>query len=399
MTIGGWLRLHDLGAPHEYMFDEVYHVPTFILMSRGDVRAYQWWHQELTDEFGAGTYIDWLHPPLAKLIQAAFYRFLPEGSLAWRLPSAVMGMVLIAVVWLLARALWPDKPWAWFLAALLASIDGLAVAMSRIGMNDIFVTSFAALALWAYWRQVHSAGQKNGWLWAWVIFTGLSCASKWSGVWLLPFFGAWEWGRLHVWHQIDGKTAFWRLILVSSTVALIYLLSYGQMFVLGGTLRHLWALHEQIWHYQMHLDATHPYASKAWQWPSGLHPVLFYRSDEGREYWNRPFYPSWYLALGCLAVTVITLIGSWRQNDPKKAVKGHKQSSRERIATFARDHERELFLLLSYFALWTPWIFSPRIMYFHHYLPALPPLWVLSGAIIADLLDKPIITVKKIKGT
>ena len=60
------------------------------------------------------------------------------------------------------------------------------------------------------------------------------------------------------------------------------------------------------------------------------------------------------------------------------------------LCQFCSIHEAQLFLLLGYFCLWLPWILSPRIMYFHHYLPALPCLWVLTGGTVCQLLGKPI---------
>jgi dolichyl-phosphate-mannose--protein O-mannosyl transferase len=32
----------------------------------------------------------------------------------------------------------------------------------------------------------------------------------------------------------------------------------------------------------------------------------------------------------------------------------------------------QIFVLLAYLLVWVPWLFSPRIMFFYHYLPAVP---------------------------
>ncbi|MBQ6449844.1 phospholipid carrier-dependent glycosyltransferase [bacterium] len=385
----GWcLRGFDLDRPHGYMFDEIYHVPTFKLIARGDIRAYQWWHSELKEEFPPGAYVEWLHPPLAKLIQAVFFNLGDNRYYIWRLPSAIIGTILIVVVAALARAIFPQQPLTWLLAALLAAIDGLAVAMSRIAMNDIFVTTFSALAILFYWYYYHRP-QQTRWLWAMAISVGLACASKWSGFWLFPFIGFWEILRWKIWQTTNKKKAVALVVFTAGIAACVYLTSYGQMFYLGGSLRHFLALHNQIIDYQFYLNATHPYASRAWQWPLGLRPVYLYLDSEqnDRAYWNTPFYPSWYLALGCLVAEILIVIADFYQEVWRRR---QTQVASKTVRRFFTDYESQLFLLLGYFALWTPWIFSPRIMYFHHYLPALPCLWVLASGTICKLLDKPI---------
>lgn len=395
LSFGAWLRLTKLARPDAYMFDEVYHVPTVKLIARGDIRAYQWWHLELTEEFGKGAYIEWLHPPLAKLIQAAFDRLSDGSSFFWRLPSALMGVCLIGLVFLLTRSVWPQCPASWLIAAFLASIDGLAIAMSRIAMNDIFVTTMVTAAIWCYWEQIHQK-KPDKWLWGCVIFTGLACACKWSGILLLPFFAVWELIRLAFWREVSERSIRWRALMLASVISLIYLLSYGQFFYLGGTLKQWTQLQQQIVNYQFSLDATHPFASRAYQWPLGLSPVLFFRDHDGWEFWNAPFYPSWYLALGCLTVAVLTLLIDLLELKPRKIKKGQRWSA---FVCLCRQYEGIIFLLLGYFSLWLPWIFSPRIMYFHHYLPALPCLWALAGGVLGQLLDKPISKSTKTRGT
>ena len=93
------------------------------------------------------------------------------------------------------------------------------------------------------------------------------------------------------------------------------------------------------------------------------------------------------MALGCLVAEILIVIADFYQEVWRRR---QTQVASKTVRRFFTDYESRLFLLLGYFALWTPWIFSPRIMYFHHYLPALPCLWVLASGTICKLLDKPI---------
>ncbi len=46
------------------------------------------------------------------------------------------------------------------------------------------------------------------------------------------------------------------------------------------------------------------------------------------------------------------------------------------------------FLLLVYCIVWAPWTFSPRIMFFYHYAPAVPTMVVLTSFGILSLWNK-----------
>ncbi len=45
------------------------------------------------------------------------------------------------------------------------------------------------------------------------------------------------------------------------------------------------------------------------------------------------------------------------------------------------------FVLIIYFGLWLPWIFSPRIMLFYHYMPALPALCIILARWLMPQLE------------
>lgn len=371
ILFGGWLRFRHLSEPAVYMFDEVYHVPTIKMIARNDPRAYEWWHKELKEETQAGAYVDWLHPPLAKLIAAVSIKIFGENSFAWRAPSALMGTLLIWLVYCLARAIFSQQKGAGLLAALITAIDGLTIAQSRIAMNDIFVTFFATAAILNYYLYLKDRN-KNIYFLGTTVMTGLACASKWSGATIILFILVME-----LWQWLKEKKDFWlsirNILLVCLTAAIIYLLSFFQLFQ-HHSWNHFVELERQVLLYQTNLKATHPYSAPAWQWPLGEKPVYFYLNSQTKEQiWNTPFYPSWYLGLTCLFLAVFWL---WRRKTPKAS------------------KEKWLFLLLAYGCLWLPWCFSPRIMFLHHYLPAVTMVWVISGGVISELLTK----IKSVKG-
>jgi hypothetical protein len=64
------LRLFRLSIPQRYIYDEVYHVVTVKAIAANNPDGYEWWHESPEPD----TAYDWLHPPLAKLIQAVSQR-------------------------------------------------------------------------------------------------------------------------------------------------------------------------------------------------------------------------------------------------------------------------------------------------------------------------------------
>lgn len=348
---GAWLRFRHLEQPEVYVFDEIYHVPTIKLILHDDPRAYEWWHQELAQETQSSAYIDWLHPPLAKLITALSLKIFGVNSWAWRFPSALAGTFLILVGFGLAKTLWPKAQWAPLLAAFFLATDGIAISMSRLAMNDIFVTLWITLSVW--FAYLYQKKFNDGWLFLAALAAGLAAATKWSGFLLGLFFLVWE---FYCWRkkQISAAAALRALIIIALTMTSIYLLSYWQLFA-HHDFAHFFNLEKQVWLYQTSLEAQHPYSSAAWQWPFGWKGVYLY-ADEQTQLWSLPFYPLWYFGLLALIVTSWQL---WKNKIKRKTP----------VA----------FLLIAYLCFWLPWCFSPRIMFLHHYLPALTFVWLLAG--------------------
>jgi dolichyl-phosphate-mannose--protein O-mannosyl transferase len=286
-----------------------------------------------------------------------------------------MGTLLIWAVYALTHAVAPKSHFAPLIAAGFASIDGLAIAQSRLAMNDIFVTFWVTLALLFYLRYLGASSRRaatagtsaafSRYLWLLAGATGCAIASKWSGALLFGFFGLWEFiHRLFRPQFIRFCRSFYLLLFLALTSCLIYLLSYSGLFA-HHNFSHFLELHHQIFAYQLHLDASHDYASPAWTWPFAWHPVyLHLDADTGQQWWNEPFYPSWYLSLWCLLFALAVVAAHFL------------------TGSFTVTDHRWSFLLLAYFCLWLPWVFSPRIMFFHHYLPALPCVWAIAGLVI-----------------
>ena len=89
------------------------------------------------------------HPPLAKLIMAAFMAALGDREIAWRIPSVILGTLSIALVYALVLQLGGTRRHA-LLAAFMLAFDNLSYIHGRIAMLDVYLVAFMLLGAWLY---------------------------------------------------------------------------------------------------------------------------------------------------------------------------------------------------------------------------------------------------------
>src|SRR3989339_589917 len=332
------LRTYRLTEPNHYYFDEVYHAVTAKAYADNNPAAYN----PFSPPPKEGTAYDWLHPPLAKLIQAGSIKIYGDVSFGWRLPSLVFGTAIIPATFILAYILF--GPLAAIFASTVIAFENLTFVMSRITMNDLLLTS---------------------------IFLGLALASKWTGLYaIVVIFG------YIVWPSIKKNEFYFKFLLLLIVPILIYLGSYGQFWIQGHSIRQFIDLHKQIWWYQNTRNLKHSYSTtplycvpegldgpKTWcPWALDTRGVYFsyeqYGTKAGYIYaLGNP------LILWAGIVAVSYLIGKFIE---------------EKSKTY-------LLVLAGYFIFWLPWIFTPRVLFFYHYLSSIPFLSIALGLTLAKL--------------
>jgi len=120
-----------------------------------------------------------------------------------------------------------------------------------------------------------------------------------------------------------------------------------------------WGMQKQMWWYHTRLVATHPYSSTWWSWPLLLRPIWLYTSGETNTVANIYGMGNPVVFWGGLASATISL----------KYI-------------FSEKRKKLLLVLGAYLAMFTPWAFSPRIMFFYHYFPAIPFMCMLIGFVL-----------------
>ena len=111
--IGLLMRLWHLGQPKGYIFDEVYYAKNAHSLALHGV--------EINDK-GMADFI--VHPPVGKWLIAIGIKAFGYNEFGWRVSSAVIGSLSIALIYLVAKRLF-NRPLISSSAAILTLADGL----------------------------------------------------------------------------------------------------------------------------------------------------------------------------------------------------------------------------------------------------------------------------------
>ena len=304
-----------LSPPNGQVFDEIY----FPVDARDDVKGIESCRPTTVE--CPYNYFD-PEPPLAKLFIASgeigygWFRATFEGAkgdyvdlgfntFGWRIAACIAGTLCIPMMYLLARRLWPYRPFA-IAAATLVCFDGMFFIQSRIGMIDIFPIFFILCSYFLFLVHIQSRTAAASLLSLVALGTvlGIGIASKWivlaayaSIVFLLIARAMLRSGGFYIgpkerpwwsWRPPSGGAlpgnVFWPSYVAVVLLALviipvgIYILSWFPFFMRGQfhTLADLITYQQQSFTYHATLTATHPYGSKPWTWPLLSRPVLYY---------------------------------------------------------------------------------------------------------------------------
>lgn len=364
------LRAYRFTEPNHYYFDEVYHAVTAKGYADNNPAAYN----PFSPAPKEGTAYDWLHPPLAKLIQAGSIKIFGDVPFGWRLPSVIVGTAIIPATFILAYILF--GPLTAIFASTMIAFENLTYVMSRITMNDIFLTFFVIVSFIFTSLYVKDKSRKNLLLAS--ISLGLALASKWTGLYAIAAVTIYL-----LWDQIKSKEInLLKFVPILVLPVIIYLSAYGQFWIQGHSIRDFIDLHKQIWWYQNTRNLKHSYSTtplycvpegldgpKTWcPWVLDVRGVYFSYEQYGDK-------AGYIYALGnplifwAGIVAVSYLLGK-----------------------FIEERKKEYGLvLLGYFIFWVPWILTPRVLFLYHYLPSLPFLAVTMGFSLAKMAKGPLI--------
>ena len=393
ILLSACLRLFNLDRPDQYIFDEDYFAFTSALMAGGQVVAYQFWHQPFSQLSSSYLYrppaVEWLHPPVAKLLMATSIKLAGNHPLGWRLAPALSGIALVIITIWLSRKIFSSQPTVALLAGFLVATDPLLVTESRLaGANMILtlLTTMTVLLSYIFWQKIkNDQPQHKTWLYlillGWV--AGLAIATKWSAAFI--WSGIWTWlgWRLYL-SPIKNKLSWLgpKMVIFLIVTGLVYLLSYSQYFYLTKLDLAGWRhLQSAMVTYQTTTAEQHTFQSRPWQWPLGQVKIPYFLPSKQQVGQSAVWAGSRLIPLGwlALAITLIQSVTSWRTKKKKSVEKG------------------QSLLILTILGFWLPWFFIPRNLFLYHMLPIWPLLLILLSRRLVGLSQWLASTVKRPK--
>ncbi|MDQ3916496.1 MAG: phospholipid carrier-dependent glycosyltransferase [Actinomycetota bacterium] len=295
-----------------------------------------------------------------------------NNEFAWRLPGALAGALLPALVFLLALRC-TGSLLAAGLAVVLMALDGLAFAMSRIATLDAQAAAhiagawLAAASVWFHAGRV-AAGKKGAsrrlgivWLVATGVLLGVAVATKWVGVYsfgIIAFLmvidlvarGDKGIGALFPSVEVAAVAIGGAVVVLPLAV---YVASYVPYLSLDHSFGDLVRLQKAMFDYHAGLKEGHPYSSPWYGWPIGYRAVALYGNSSGTEN----------AAIWAIANPVVLVGGLWGM------VVAALQAWRRRLIALA-------LLPLAALVQYVPWAAVDRAAFLYHYLPVVPFLAV-----------------------
>lgn len=371
LVLTALLKLWRLDFPPEMVFDEVYHA-----------RA-------------AGEYIlgikplEWVHPPLAKLLIAVGVLFYDLNAIGWRVMPVIAGTLLLVPVYWLGRSLFAYR-WQAIAATLMLACDGVYFIQSRMAMTNIFATLFQVSALAFIWRFYqnfwHRPEDKRNCVYflSGVILIGLALSTRWTSLWSYTFMvmilgvgvllpstldlNALCQGKLK-WTLSSRVVGLWIVtpLLCVLIPAVIYLLAYAPYYMnYGYTLEMVLKEQQGIWQYHANLKDPHPYYSNWYTWPWLARPTWYYFHNHGEGIISGILAVGnpaiWWASMPLLVMTLLLAV-------------------LKRKMVF-------LFLGLGCIAMYLPWGLSPRTLnYAHYFFEAVPYVCLSAAAVMGFLTD------------
>lgn len=351
LVAGCVLRIHDLGYPEGFGFDEDHFVK--------GARAYLSGREDRND-----------HPPLGKLLIALSMWFRGDDSVAWRTAPLVAGLLNVGLAFAIGRRVF-ESTRAGLLAAAFIAADGFLISYSRAALLDGMLTCATLCVVWLlvsptrWWRAALAFA-----------LAGVAGSIKLSGhALLLPVIAVYLASPLPVWVMAFGLLS--PLVFYAQFATGLAL--SAQPFSPRAVLE---AAYGQLDHHLALNRMQHPDASRWYTWALPVRPLLLHRGHVGSD-WLRVSStmgnPLLWWSNVAASVALATKL-AWE--GPHVTLKRLRRGPTSRDG-FVHRHLRGLAVLVMVWGtMLLPWVLTSRDSYILHYLPSHTlGLIVVAGAI------------------
>lgn len=319
---------------------------------------------------------EYTHPPLGKIILSIPIHFFGLTPFAYRLCGNIAGILIILVIYKIAKQLFKRERYALF-SAIIMALDGMHFVQTRIGTVDSLLllfclTSFMFFLKYLYMPKEESIKTRKIPLLLSGTFWGMAISVKWTSAFVGLGMGILYLIKTIKDREINLKLLLWSVLSFIIIPIAIYVASYipiinnpnAQLYYayenkngetvseyitikdVGSFIKYQKAMYD----YHSKLEATHPYTSKWYEWPIMKRPLWFYigRFDNDKigtiACMGNP--AIWWLST---ATAIFTL-----------------------IYTIIKKDKEGLIILVMIIATWITYAFIGRIMFIYHYFITLP---------------------------
>ncbi|MDR0220445.1 MAG: phospholipid carrier-dependent glycosyltransferase [Lachnospiraceae bacterium] len=332
---------------NETIFDETFYART----------AYEYIH-------GLPAY-ETSHPPLGKSLMSLGIRAFGMVPFGWRFMSALLGVMMVPLMYAFAKAL-TGSSFAATAATVLLAFDCMHFTLARIATIDIYAGFWILLMYYLFYLYLKSRSYLPLALCGAAF--GLAAATKWTGI----FAGA-GLGLMFLYHMVKHRPPQRRRLLAFCTVFFvalplcIYVLSYLPVVAdpPAGLLQQAFGGGASMLAYHSaEIIETHSALSPFYEWPFDWRPLL---------YLSTPLEPPYYSSLSLLGNPAV-----WWAGLPCLAYCFY-------LALRKKD-EKAGFLAVAYLAQYLPWAFVTEWTFIYHYYPATFFMFLAMGYTLEALV-------------
>jgi dolichyl-phosphate-mannose--protein O-mannosyl transferase len=350
VAVSALVRFAGLDTLPGHVFDEYYYAHDAAALLHGDLgpRGAESWRPGVARSLA--------HPELATLAIAGSIAAFGDGPWGWRLPAALAGTLLIALVYPLARRMRLPPIWA-LAATVLAAADTMLVVESRLAVLDAFVALGTAACIYCALRAAAPGDHFARWTVLCGLAAGVAVGSKWSGA--LAVLAAFVVYGLAA-RRLGGRRLALAVGGVLAIAAVVYVAGYAGYFWSGHSAGDWLHLQRYMLGFNWDVRGTVVFASRPATWPADVHPIWYRyaatdRGTMGLIAIGNPLL--WWAALVAFVVLGVQ-------------------------AALRRDARLGLAPLLVA-ALYVPWLFTTRQAYIYYMVPVVPFLAILVATALA----------------
>ena len=360
-------------------FDEIYHART----------AFEHLH--------AMNAYEWTHPPLGKVLMMVGIQIFGMTPFGWRFMGALVGVLMLPLMYLLAKQLTKDTRLS-FIAMALMALDSMHFTQTRIATIDsyaVFWIMLMYLFMFRYcqmsWNR-ESLGKTLVPLGLCGVTMGVAWATKWVGLYasaglaILFFWTVFR--RLREMKHLKNRVQSMKSLVITLLFCvlffviipvLIYYFSYYWFLRaegvrnLGDMLSHeridrVVTLQRSIFNYHAGLGGdTHYFRSPWYQWPIIWWPMWYY---SGTGFMPEGMISSiscmgnpavWWFGLAALIFVTV------------------------RMCRQRRAHRADVMVVIGFASQFLPWVIVPRSTFIYHYFASVPFI-ILASVLLLDAI-------------